>query len=115
VHRAALNIFDEAGFGELLTKSKKLTGYALFILKQINKTSDREILKVITPSDEAERGCQLSMLMMENGKEIFDALKQNGVIADWREPNVIRIAPTPLYNTFEDVYLFGKTMQALTS
>ncbi len=114
-HRAALDIFNEAGFEELLAKSGKLTGYALFVLDQINKTSDREILKVITPLNEEQRGCQLSMLMLENGKEVFDALKQNGVIADWREPNVIRIAPTPLYNTFEDVYLFGKILQALTS
>jgi kynureninase len=114
LHRAALNVFDEAGFDELLAKSKKLTGYALFILEQINKASGKEVVKVITPSDEEERGCQISMLMMQNGKEVFDTLKQNGVIADWREPNVIRIAPTPLYNTFEDVYLFGKILQSLT-
>jgi kynureninase len=114
LHRAALTVFDNAGFDELLAKSKKLTGYALFILEQINKASGRKVVKVITPYDEEERGCQISMLMMENGKELFDALKQNGIIADWREPNVIRIAPTPLYNTFEDVYLFGKVLQSLT-
>jgi kynureninase len=63
-------------------------------------------LEIITPRDENERGCQISLLTDENGKEIFNELTEKGVIADWREPNVIRVAPVPLYNTFEDVYSF---------
>jgi len=62
--------------------------------------------KIITPSDPKHRGAQLSILALENGKALFQKLTDNGVIADWREPNVIRVAPVPLYNTFEDVYRF---------
>ena len=62
-----------------------------------------------------QRGCQVSMLMLKKGKEIFDALTKQGVIADWREPNVIRVAPVPLYNTFEDIYRFGKIVRTTIS
>jgi len=113
VHRAAINIFDEAGFDNLLRKSKKLTGFALFILQEINQAHDKEVIKIITPLNEDERGCQVSMLIEENGKQIFDTLKANGVIGDWREPNVIRVAPVPLYNTYEDVYHFGEILSHL--
>ena len=109
-HRAAIDIFDEAGFDNLLQKSKKLTGFALFILQQINEEAGEEIIKILTPLNAQERGCQVSVLIEENGKQIFDALKANGVIGDWREPNVIRIAPVPLYNTYEDVYRFGEIL-----
>jgi kynureninase len=112
-HRAALDIFNEAGFDNLLIKSKKLTGFALFIIEQINKHAGEEIIKVLTPTNEEERGCQVSILLSENGKKIFDGLKANGIIGDWREPNVIRIAPVPLYNTYEDVYWFGDTLKKL--
>ena len=61
---------------------------------------------VITPGQNEERGCQLSLLMKRNGKKVFNTLIKNGVIADWREPDVIRIAPVPLYNTFEEVFRF---------
>ena len=63
------------------------------------------MIEVITPSD--AKGCQVSMLMLKKGQEVFSALKQHGVIADWREPNVIRVAPVPLYNSFSDIYKFG--------
>ena len=109
-HRAAIDIFDEAGFDNLLQKSKKLTGFALFILQEINQAHDKEIIKILTPLNAQERGCQVSMLIEENGKQIFDTLKANGVIGDWREPNVIRIAPVPLYNTYEDVSRFGEIL-----
>ena len=66
---------------------------------------------MITPVNEMERGCQVSILMLKNGKEVFTALTENGVVADWREPNVIRVAPVPLYNTFEDVWKFGEIMR----
>ena len=106
-HRASLDIFKEAGMENLIMKGKLLTAYLMFILNEINQTADEKIIDIITPANENERGCQVSMLMLKNGKNIFEALKKEGVIADWREPNVIRVAPVPLYNSFEDVYKFG--------
>lgn len=114
-HKAAIDMFDEAGFDALLKKSKDLTGFALFILHQVNKSAGKEIIKVLTPCHPGERGCQLSLLISEGGKEIFDSLKSKGVIGDWREPNVIRIAPVPLYNSYEDVYWFGNILNHLCS
>jgi len=69
--------------------------------------------EIITPADPKRRGCQLSMLFGERGREVFDALTRAGVVADWREPNVIRVAPVPLYNTFEDVYAFYEILRDL--
>jgi kynureninase len=112
-HKAALTIFDEAGFDNLLIKSKKTTGFTLFILQQFNEAAGREIIKILTPLNEEKRGCQVSMLINDNGKLIFDTLKANGVIGDWREPNVIRIAPVPLYNSFEDVFRFGDILSSV--
>jgi kynureninase len=66
------------------------------------------MLEIITPRAENEHGCQVSVLVFENGKHVFDMLRKNSVIADWREPDVIRVAPVPLYNTFEEVYQFGE-------
>lgn len=111
-HRAALDLFDRAGFAELVKKSKKLTGFAQFILDEIN-SNDNSVLEVLTPRAENERGCQLSILIKNNAKQVFDHLKQQGVICDWREPGVIRIAPAPLYNSFMDVYQFGQILQSL--
>ncbi len=106
-HKAAVDIFDEAGMDALAEKGRSLSGYLLFILDEINASLDEKMIEVITPRNDEERGCQVSMLMLKKGKEVFEALKQNGVLADWREPNVIRVAPVPLYNSFEDVYTFG--------
>ena len=108
-HRASLAIFDEVGMDKLIAKSKLLTGYLEFLLLN----GKRKDFKIITPEDVAQRGCQLSIVMNENGKKTFDALTQNGVIADWREPDVIRVAPVPLYNTFEDVYRFAEIFHAV--
>ena len=110
-HKASLDVFSEAGFHNLVAKGKMLSGYLLFILNEINKNSSEKLIEIITPLNESERGCQVSMLMLKDGKKIFDTLIQNGVIADWREPNVIRVAPVPLYNSFEDVFNFGKIMR----
>lgn len=114
-HLAALDIFDEAGFEKILQKGEKLSAYLLFILNEINSNSSKKILEIITPQTEKEHGCQVSMLMLENGKEIFEFLNRNSVIADWREPNVIRVAPVPLYNTFEEVYQFGEIVKEYLS
>lgn len=101
-HNAALDVHDAAGMDALREKSEKLTGYMEYLLNKIEHLS----FEIITPKEPTRRGCQLSLLFDERGKEVFDALTKNGVVADWREPNVIRIAPVPLYNSFEDVYRF---------
>ncbi|HEX7457152.1 MAG TPA: kynureninase, partial [Ginsengibacter sp.] len=110
-HNASLDIFEEAGFKNILAKMKKLSAYLLFILDDINASSSKEIIEIITPRNENEHGCQVSLLMLDKGKEIFESLKKNSVIIDWREPNVIRLAPVPLYNTFEDIYKFGEIIK----
>ncbi len=111
-HKAALDIFEEAGMPALLAKSAQLTGYMLYLLNEINAGASQPILEVITPAE--AKGCQVSLLMLQRGREVFEALKQQGVIADWREPNVIRVAPVPLYNRFMDVYTFGRIIRDIT-
>ncbi len=112
-HKASVEIFDEAGMEALSKKGKQLSGYLLFILDEINSRLSEKTIEVITPRADNERGCQVSILMLKKGKEVFEALKQNGVLADWREPNVIRVAPVPLYNSFEDVYHFGQIVSLI--
>jgi kynureninase len=110
-HKASLDIFKEASIHNLVQKGKQLSAYLLFVLNEINASVPEKIIEVITPTNENERGCQVSLLMLKDGRKIFDALMQQGVIADWREPNVIRIAPVPLYNRFEDIYHFGQIIK----
>ncbi|MDQ6763392.1 MAG: kynureninase [Bacteroidota bacterium] len=112
-HNASLAIFEEAGFKNILAKQKKLSAYLLFILDEINASSSKKMIEIITPRNENEHGCQVSLLMLEKGNEIFESLKKNSVIVDWREPNVIRVAPAPLYNTFENVYTFGNVIKEM--
>jgi kynureninase len=106
-HKAALDIFEEAGMDALSEKSKKLTGYLEFIINEINvkHLTPNIKLEIITPK---ERGCQLSIIAHGLGKSLHEKLIANGIMADWREPNVIRYAPVPLYNSFEDVFRFGE-------
>ncbi len=111
-HRASVDIFDEAGMDALVEKSEKLTGYLEFIIDEINKIREQKI-EIITPRDKNQRGCQLSIIAHGKGKEMLNKLKENGVIADWREPNVIRCAPAPLYNSFEDIFRFGEILKSL--
>jgi len=112
-HKASLDIFEAAGMDNLIAKGKLLSDYLFFILDEINTGSAKKLIEVITPREEKEKGCQVSMLMLEKGKEVFEALKQHGVLADWREPNVIRVAPVPLYNTFTDVFTFGQIVKTI--
>ena len=112
-HKASLDIFDEAGLDQLIIKAKSLSGYLHFILAEINRKQKENLVEVITPQNEEERGCQVSMLMLKKGKDIFDELNRQGVSVDWREPNVIRVAPVPLYNTFEDVWKFGNIIESI--
>jgi len=112
--RASLAIFDQAGGMEpLRAKSIKLTGYLQFLLEQApdkgQSGSDR--YSVITPREGGSRGCQVSILVREHPKELFNKLEAVGVKCDFREPNVIRAAPTPLYNTFHDVWRFAKILR----
>ena len=108
-HKASLDIFEDAGMENLTAKGKMLSDYLLFILNEINDNLPKKIIEIITPKN--SKGCQVSILMLEKGKDLFEALKQHGVIADWREPNVIRVAPVPLYNSFEEVYKFGEIVR----
>jgi kynureninase len=110
-HRASLDLFDQTSMKELNQKSRKLTAYLEFVINEVSKSSDAGGFEVITPSAESERGCQLSILAHGQGKPLFDKLTERGVVADWREPNVIRIAPVPLYNSFEDAYRFGVALK----
>jgi kynureninase len=103
-HLASLEIIEKVGIKKLRAKSVLLTGYLENLLKSIPSYSD--YFTIITPGTSAERGCQLSLLMKKNGKRVFNQLTKAGVIADWREPDVIRVAPVPLYNSFEDVFRF---------
>ncbi len=114
-HKASLDIFEEAGIDKLHSKRKKLTAFLHFVLNDINARQQKKIINVITPSNEDERGCQVSILMESKGKEVFRELTKQGVVADWREPNVIRVAPVPLYNSFEDVWKFGSIIQSIIS
>jgi kynureninase len=105
--RASLEIFDEAGMTALREKSVKLTGYLAYLLDGL----DDGRVSVITPRDPHQRGCQLSIRVRGDGKAVFDALTRHGVVADWREPDAIRVAPTPLYNSFTDVFRFFEVLK----
>lgn len=107
--RASMELFDEAGMDALVAKSKKLTGFLEFVITDINsQTKGINEISILTP--QADRGCQLSLVVKNNGKAIHDYLSENGVISDWRHPDVIRVAPAPLYNSFEDVFQFGRIL-----
>ena len=104
--RASLSIFDEVGIDKLVRKSKQLTDYLLFLLDSIE--TDR--IEIITPK---ERGCQISIRVKNGNKELFDKITKKGVVADWREPDVMRLAPIPLYNSFSDVFNFYNILKTV--
>jgi kynureninase len=116
--RASMELFDEAGMERLTAKSKLLTSYLLFGLRDVLKNAGKEnLIRIITPFETQQQGCQLSLSFREHGRGIFDKLTASGVIADWREPDqagrdsgVIRVAPVPLYNSFTDVFRFGEIL-----
>ena len=112
-HKASLDIFEEAGMERLHEKRKQLAAYLHFVLNDINRRQVEKVLEIITPANVVERGCQVSIMMLKDGKRVFDELTKQGVIADWREPNVIRIAPVPLYNSFEDIFRFGEIINSI--
>ncbi len=111
VHLSSLEIFHKAGMENIRAKSKMLTAYLQETLKYVQNNNPALDFNVITPENPEHRGAQLSILVKENGKALFDYITENGVIADWRKPNVIRLAPAPLYNSFTDIYELGETMK----
>jgi kynureninase len=108
---ASLNIFQEAGINALRKKSVVLSNYLMFLLSQINP--DNKHFTILTPGDSRERGCQFSLYFPHNGKKIFDLLTKAGIVVDYREPNVIRVAPVPLYNTFREVFRFADVLHKI--
>jgi kynureninase len=112
-HKAALDVIEEAGMDRLHKKRKALNNFLWFIVDEINKA--KNVFEIITPRNELEHGCQISLLTGANGKHIFNELTKQGIITDWREPNVIRIAPVPLYNSFEDIWKFGDAVSRITN
>lgn len=108
-HKASLDLFEEAGMPALREKSLRLTAFLEFILEELN--AEGYHYHILTPRDPAQRGCQLSLFTGPNGRQLFDYLSAHGVVCDWREPNVIRLAPVPMYNSFEDVWQLGKLLR----
>ena len=104
---ASLEMFEEVGMAALIEKRNLIVSYLEFILKEIDKETTGSF-EIITPED---RGCQLSVFLHGQGRQLFDYLMENGVITDWREPNVIRLAPAPFYCSFEDMYRFGQILK----
>jgi kynureninase len=105
--RASLEIFDKATMPALRAKSEKLTSYLEFLINDIGD----ERISILTPSDPAQRGCQLSIRVKNADKKLFEVVTRRGVFADWREPDVIRAAPVPLYNSFGDVHRFASILK----
>jgi kynureninase len=112
--KASLDIFDEVGMEALAAKRDALTGYLEFLIDELNFKKGKYQLEIITPRDKKQRGAQLSLLAHGgDARAYFNQLTEKGVISDWREPNVIRVAPAPLYNSFEDVFQMVKVMEEL--
>lgn len=110
-HLASLDLFEEVGMENLCAKRDDLTAYLEFVIQDVSERNKNATFEIITPKDKTKRGAQLSILAHGQGKALFDAMTEKGVIADWREPNVIRVAPAPFYNSYEDVYRFGKILE----
>jgi len=104
---SSLDIFEEVGIQSIQRKARNLTGYLEYLLFKIKSDS----IDVITPNNKNERGSQLSIRVINSNKSLFDKITKKGVIADWREPNVIRVAPIPLYNSYSDVYKFVEVLK----
>jgi len=108
---ASVEMFAEVGMTKLIKKRNLLTAYLEFILHEIDKEIDGTEFEIITPQNQEERACQLSVYLHGQGRSLFEYLMKNGVITDWREPNVIRLAPAPFYTSFEDMYEFGQILK----
>ena len=109
--KASMDLFDEVGMPALSAKSRQLTNFMEFIFNDISSRYTNCNFEIITPKETKQRGCQLSILTHGQGKNLFDYISAKGVIADWREPNVIRLAPVPFYNSFEDIFRMGQIIE----
>ena len=107
--KASLELFRKVGMNKLRMKSIKLTGYLEYLILQMNNKN----IDIITPKDPNQRGCQLSIKLNNSNKSLHKNLRLNNVITDWRDPNVIRCAPVPFYNSYQDVYNFVKILRKL--
>ena len=107
--KASLSIFEEAGWKNILVKQNKMKGWLKFLIDDITSLEESHV-KCLTPDS---RGCQVSLFFQENGKVVYDQLTEAGFMVDWREPGVIRLAPVPLYNTFEEVWSFYETLKSI--
>jgi kynureninase len=110
-HLASLELFDRAGMDALRSKSEQLTAYLEFTLKASAEENKRLSFNIITPPP-PHRGAQISVLCGKEGKALFQHLTEQGIVADWREPDVIRLAPVPMYNSFDDVYRLGAALRS---
>ena len=111
LYHSSLLLFEKAGFMEpLRLKSEALSSYLFYIVNEVNKALGIEQYKIITPTDIADRGAQVSIIAKANGKQIFEQLVAHNVLGDWREPNVIRLSPVPMYNSYEDVFRTGELL-----
>jgi kynureninase len=109
--KASLDLFEEVGMESLREKSVQLTGYFEFLINEISSDN----IKIITPKNPKERGCQLSIQVKNADKSLHKKLTQNNIITDWREPDVIRCAPVPMYTSFEDVYKMVSILKSFLS
>ena len=107
--KASLDIFEKVGMDALVKKSKKLTGFFEYLVNEIAS----DTIKIITPTNPNERGCQLSLQVKNADKNLHKKLTENNIITDWREPDVIRCAPVPMYTSFEDVYHMVTILESL--
>ncbi len=108
---ASVDMFAEVGMPKLIEKRNQLTAYLEFILHEIDSELPSAQFEIITPKNPLERACQLSVFLHGQGRNLFEYLMKNGVITDWREPNVIRLAPAPFYCSYEDMYEFGQILK----
>lgn len=109
--RASLEIFEQAGFPAMLEKMKLLSAYLFYLLTEIQQSNANSFFEIITPANPSHRGAQISLLMKKDGKKIFQSLKEQGFWVDWREPEVIRLAAVPLYNTFDEIWQFASAFK----
>jgi kynureninase len=114
IHAISLNQFLSSDMRKLREKSLRLTAYLEKGIHAV-KAENELALEIITPSDPERRGCQLSLVAHGFGKQLFNQLTEGGVVVDWREPNVIRMAPVPMYNTFEDIARFVGILNEATN
>jgi kynureninase len=108
---ASVELFAEVGMDKLIKKRNQITAFLAFVLNEIDKEVEGTAFEIITPSNPEERACQLSVFLHGQGRSLFEYLMKKGVIIDWREPNVIRLAPAPFYCSYEDMFHFGQLLK----